>query len=39
VLDTQKFNYTAAYVNAGNPVKTITSTDVFQARFRVQRDF
>ncbi|MCJ2013475.1 porin, partial [Methylobacterium sp. J-076] len=39
VLDTQKFNYTAAYVNAGNPVKTISSTDVFQARFRVQRDF
>jgi len=39
VLDTQKFNYSAAYVNAGNPVKTISSTDVFQARFRVQRDF
>ena len=39
VLDSQKFTYTAAYVNAGNPVKTITSTDVFQARFRVQRDF
>ncbi|MCJ2026912.1 hypothetical protein [Methylobacterium sp. J-067] len=39
VLDTQKFNYTAAQVNSGIPVKTITSTDVFQARFRVQRDF
>jgi hypothetical protein len=39
VLDSQKFNYSAAYVNAGNPVKTITSTDVFNARFRVQRDF
>ncbi|MCJ2012859.1 porin, partial [Methylobacterium sp. J-076] len=39
VLDTQKFNYSAAYVNAGNPVKTVSSTDVFQARFRVQRDF
>ena len=40
VLDTQKFNYSAAYVNnTANPVKTISSTDVFQARVRVQRDF
>ena len=39
VLDSQKFSYSPAYVNAGNAVKTITSTDVFQARFRVQRDF
>jgi len=40
VLDTQKFSYSAAYVNnPANAVKTVSSTDVFQARFRVQRDF
>ena len=41
VLDLNKVSgQTAAYVNnVANPVRTITSTDVFQVRARVQRDF
>ena len=41
VLDLNRAPYqNAAYVNnLANPVRTITSTDVFQVRARVQRDF